>query len=56
MIEKLCEIIPRDRIERNVPMSSLTTFRTGGNADVIIYPHNVEELKNVESLTPPQNR
>lgn len=47
MIKKLCEIIPRERINRNIPMASLTTFRTGGNADIVIYPQNTEELKNV---------
>lgn len=50
MIEKLCEVIPRDRIRVNVPMSSLTTFRTGGNAKILLYPHNTEELKNIVKL------
>ena len=47
MIEKLCEVIDQSRIKRNVSMSNLTTFKTGGNADMVIYPHTTEELKNV---------
>lgn len=47
MIEKLCEVIDQSRIKRNVSMSALTTFKTGGNADVVIYPHTIDEIKNV---------
>lgn len=50
MFNKLCEVIQRDRIATNVPMSSLTTFKTGGNADIIVSPQNNEELKNVVKL------
>ncbi len=47
MIEKLYEVIDQSRIKRNVSMSNLTTFKTGGNADMVIYPHTTDELKNV---------
>lgn len=47
MIEKLCEVISSDRIKKDVSMAKLTTFRTGGNADTVIYPQSLEELKNV---------
>ena len=47
MIEKLSVVIGRDRIKTNVPMSTMTTFRTGGIAKIIISPTSTEELKNV---------
>ena len=47
MLEKFQQIISKDRIKTNVPMSTLTTFKTGGNADIILYPEEVEELKNI---------
>lgn len=50
MIEKLSQVIKSDRIRENVPMSTMTTFKTGGNADIIVFPHNVEELKAVVKL------
>lgn len=50
MFNKLCEVIERDRIATNVPMSTLTTFKTGGNADIIVSPQNNEELKNIVKL------
>lgn len=50
MIEKLYEVIERDRVKTNVPMSTLTTFKTGGNADVIVFPHTTDELKAVVKM------
>ncbi len=47
MIEKLSMIIGSDRIKTNVPMSTMTTFRTGGIARIIVSPNSTEELKNV---------
>ena len=47
MIEKLSMVIGSDRIKTNVPMSTMTTFRTGGIARIIVSPNSTEELKNV---------
>lgn len=47
MIEKLSMIIGSDRIKTNVPMSTMTTFRTGGIARIIVSPNSTQELKNV---------
>ncbi len=35
------------KTERNVSMSSLTTFKTGGNADVVISPVDCSSLKKI---------
>lgn len=47
MLNRLQEIISKDRIRENVSMAGYTTFRTGGNADIMICPKTKEELKNV---------
>lgn len=47
MIKKLLEIIDNDIIKTDIPMSSLTTFRTGGIAKLILYPRNVNEIKEI---------
>ena len=47
MITKLKEIIPEDRIIKNVSMANYTTFKTGGNADMMVCPHTKEELKGI---------
>ena len=46
MINNLKEVISEDRIKFNVPMKEFTTFKTGGNADVMICPKTFDELKN----------
>ena len=47
MLSRIQEVISAERIMKNVPMSKHTTFRTGGNADIMICPQTKEELKNV---------
>ena len=47
MLNDLKTLIDENKIKTNVPMSGLTTFKTGGNADIIIYPTTLEELKAV---------
>ena len=34
----------RDRVERGVPLASLTTFRIGGSADLFYRARSAEEL------------
>ncbi len=50
MLEKLQQIIASDKIKTNVSMASLTTFRTGGTADIVLYPANTDDLKNILKL------
>ena len=50
MLDKLQQIISSDKIKTNVSMASLTTFRTGGNADYVIYPTDGEDVKNLIKL------
>ncbi len=44
MISKLSKIISNDIIKQNVSMVNYTTFKTGGNADLMISPRNKNEL------------
>lgn len=47
MINKLLEVIDNDIVKQDVPMSQLTTFRTGGNAKIVLFPRNVNEIKEI---------
>ena len=47
MFSELKTVIDVNKISTNVPMSELTTFKTGGNAEIVIYPTNSAELKSV---------
>lgn len=42
-IDEIRELV-RGRMELNVPMQTLTTIRTGGPADLVIYPDGVDDL------------
>lgn len=57
MFDELKKIIDNKHIQTNVDMSTLTTFKTGGKADIIFFPTTNEELKTIveflfESKTP----
>lgn len=57
MLKELKTVIDESKIKINVPMSSYTTFKTGGNADIMLCPTSTEELRNIvkffcESKTP----
>ncbi len=47
MVENLKKIIDENKIKTNVSMSSYTTFKTGGIAEVFISPTTIDDLKNV---------
>ena len=47
MINKLLEVIDNDIVKQDVPMSQLTTFRTGGIAKILLFPRNVNEIKEI---------
>ena len=50
MLDKLQQVISSDKIKTNVSMASMTTFRTGGIADIVIQPTCADDLKNVLKL------
>ena len=35
------------KIERNISLSTLTTYKTGGVAKLVIYPNNINNLKEL---------
>lgn len=48
--KQLQEILGADSIVKNAPMREYTSFRTGGNADILAFPKNFDDLKKVISL------
>ena len=50
MIDRLLELIDNDIIKKDVPMSQLTTFRTGGNAKIVLFPRTVNEIKDIVKI------
>lgn len=49
--EQLKNIIPKDNIKQNEPMSKHTTFKIGGPADFYIKVYNIDELKKILEFT-----
>lgn len=47
MINELKTVISEEKIKYNVSMKEYTSFKTGGNASVIVFPTTLEEIKNV---------
>lgn len=47
VIRNLENIIPKENIKCNEPMSKHTTFKTGGKADCYLIAKTIEEVKNV---------
>lgn len=47
MLNELKKLIDENIIKEKVSMADVTTFKTGGIADVIVYPSNTQELKTV---------
>ncbi len=43
------------RFTENEPMKKHTTFKTGGNADLMIFPNSVSQLSDVLSFCSGQN-
>lgn len=44
---KLKNILSEDQLLFNDPMKNHTSFKIGGNADIIILPRSIEEIKNI---------
>lgn len=50
IIKKLKEILPAGDIFQDVLLSEYTSFKIGGRADVLVNPHNIEEISAVVRL------
>ena len=48
--DRVTEIIDKERVLTNEPMSKHTTFRIGGPADYFVCPENIEEVQKVVCL------
>ncbi len=55
IIMKLEEKLGKDNIKLNEPMSKHTSFKTGGNADIFIKVHTIEDLKNILEISRENN-
>ena len=49
-IDRICGVVPGDRVFRNEPMSRHTSFRIGGPAEAFIIVNNEEELAAVLAI------
>lgn len=49
-LDRVTEIIDKERVLMNEPMSKHTTFRIGGPADYFVCPENIEEVQKVIRL------
>ena len=48
--ERLTEIMDKESVLRDEPMSKHTTFRIGGPSDYFVLPKSIEEVKKVTAL------
>lgn len=48
--KELQEVLPKDKILLNEPMSKHTTFKVGGNADLFVILTSYEEVKRVVEI------
>lgn len=49
-LDRVTEIIDKERVLTNEPMSKHTTFRIGGPVDYFVCPENIEEVQKVVCL------
>ena len=52
---KMLEVLSKEQIYLNEPMSKHTSFKIGGPADVFVKPKSMEELKNIIKLAKENN-
>ena len=45
--EQLLEIMDEEFVLGNVPMAQYTSFKAGGNADMLVMPQSIDQLKDV---------
>ena len=50
MLDKLRKILPENIIFYNEPLKKHSTFRIGGNADVLVVPQNLLQIKTTKNL------
>ena len=48
--ERFCELLGKDKVLTNEPMSCHTTFRIGGPADYFLIPETFEEVRDILSI------
>ena len=48
--DEITDIMPEERVLTDAPMRNHTTFKTGGNADMLILPASVSQMKNALRL------
>ena len=55
ILKQLLEIVAKDNIRIDEPMSKHTTFKIGGNADFFLRPTSEEELKHIMKVAKNNN-
>jgi len=46
----LKELIGKENVSTNEPMKNHTSFKVGGNADILVMPEDAEQLKRIMSF------
>ena len=54
-INEIEKIIPKERIQQDAPMKKYTSFKIGGNAEVLIKISTIEELEKIIKYTQKNN-
>ena len=54
LYDEICDIVSKEFVWPNEPMSKHTTFRTGGIADFLVIPQNKQEMIRILSLNCPK--
>ena len=50
MYEQIINNLNGTRYERDYPLSDMTSYRLGGNADLVVYPDTVDEFDRILRL------
>jgi len=50
-VDKLTEILDENRISFDVPMAEWTSFKTGGNAECMVFPKSEDEITEIIKLS-----
>ena len=53
--KRIEELIPKENIKYNEPMSKHTTFKTGGNADYFIIAKDINQIENIINFAKKNN-
>lgn len=52
---EMLDVLSKEQIYLNEPMSKHTSFKIGGPADIFVKPKNIDELKFIINLTKESN-